>query len=177
MSTTPFWRRYLRFWGPDPVADVNDEFAFHVQMRIEELIAQGLSPRDARDEALRGFGDIEDVKQTCTALAQGQVRAVSRSEWWSGWRQDVRYAIRQLRVSPVLTAVLVGTLGLGIGATVSIFSVVNAVLLRPLPFADSDRILIVYETWRQFRNGNASVGHFHDWTEQNTVFEHTTASQ
>ena len=57
----------------------------------------------------------------------------------------------------------------------SIFSVVNAVLLRPLPWADSDRIVFVYETWKEFRQGNASVGHFHDWTEQGEVFEDTAA--
>ena len=63
MSGTPFWRRYLRFWGDDPAADVDDEFAFHIQTRIDELVAQGRSPRDARDEALRGFGDLDEVKR------------------------------------------------------------------------------------------------------------------
>jgi putative ABC transport system permease protein len=176
MSATPLWRRYLRFWGPDPAADVDDEFAFHVQARVDELVAEGMSPRQARDEALRGFGNIDAVKRTCRALAQGQLRAERRTEWWFGWRQDLRYAVRQLRASPVLTAVLVATLAIGIGATVSVFSVLNAVLLRPLPFADSDRIVLVYETWRSSR-GNASVGHFHDWAEQATVFEHTSATQ
>jgi len=177
MSAAPFWRRYLRFWGEDPAADVNDEFAFHVQSRIDELVAQGLSAREAREEALRGFGDIEHVKETCTALAQGGQRVARRTEWWTGWRQDVRSAIRQLRLSPLLTAVLVITLALGIGATVSVFSVVNAVLLRPLPYADGDRIVMVFETWKQSRSGNASIGHFHDWTEQAAVFDATSASQ
>ena len=146
--TTPLWRRYLRFWGADPAADVDDEFAFHLEMRIEELIAHGLSPKAARDEALRGFGNIQDVKRICRTLADERERAMQRTQWWSDWRHDFRFAVRQLTVSPILTAVLVVTIALGIGSTVAIFSVLNAVLLRPLPGADSDRIVWVYETLR-----------------------------
>jgi predicted permease len=175
MSGAPLWRRYLRFWGSDPGADVDDEFAFHVETRVDELVAQGLSPKDAREEALRGFGNIQRVKAICRTLAEERERAMQRTQWWADWRHDVRFALRQLAVSPVLTAVLMLTIALGIGATVSIFSVMNAILLRPFPWADSDRIVFVYETWKQFRQGSASVGHFHDWTEQGEVFESTAA--
>lgn len=173
--STPLWRRYLRFWGSDPAADVDDEFAFHVETRIDQLMGQGLTPKQARDEALRGFGDIQRVKSICRTLAEERERSMRRTEWWADWRHDLRFAIRQLAVSPVLTIVLAITIALGVGATVAIFSVLNAVLLRPLPWTGSDRIVIVYETWKQFRQGSASVGHFHDWTEQNEVFEHTAA--
>lgn len=175
MSGTPLWRRYLRFWGSDPSADVDDEFAFHVETRVDELLAQGLSRQDARDEALRGFGNIQHVKAICRTLAEERERAMQRTQWWADWRHDVRFALRQLVASPVLTAVLMATIAIGIGATVSIFSVMNAILLRPLPWADSDRIVVVYETWKQFRQGSASAGHFYDWTEQGEVFESTTA--
>src|SRR5688572_10077657 len=174
--STPLWRRYLRFWGSDPAADVDDEFAFHLDMRIEELRAQGLSPTAAHDEALRGFGNIQDVKRVCRTLAEEREHAMRRTQWWSDWRHDFRFAVRQLTVSPVLTAVLVATIALGIGATVSAFSVMNAVLLQPLPYSGGERIVFVYETLRELR-GNASVGHFHDWTEQGTVFEHTAATR
>jgi putative ABC transport system permease protein len=175
VSATPLWRRYLRFWGSDHGADVDDEFAFHVETRVDELMAQGLSPKAAREEALRGFGNIQHVKAVCRALAEDRERAVRRTQWWSDWRHDLTFALRQLFVSPLLTVVLMVTIALGIGATVAIFSVLNAVLLRQLPWADSDRIVVVFETWRQFHQGNASVGHFHDWTEQGEVFEHTAA--
>ena len=173
--SSPLWRRYLRFWGPDPAADVDDEFAFHLEMRIEELRAQGLSPRDARDEALRGFGNIQHVKSICRTLAEERELALGRTQWWSDWRHDLRFAVRQLTVSPVLTAVLVVTIALGIGSTVAIFSVLNAVLLRPLPGRRQRTHRLGLRDLRQSRNGNASVGHFHDWTEQGTVFEHTAA--
>src|SRR4030095_6547949 len=149
MSAAPLWRRYLRFWGSDPRADVDDEFAFHVETRVDELVAQGLSPKDARSEALRGFGDIQQVKAICRTLAEERERAMRRTQWWADWRQDLRCAVRQLIVSPVLTAVLVVTIALGIGATVAIFSALKPVLLRPLPWSDSDRIVVVYETWKE----------------------------
>ena len=174
--STPLWRRYLRFFGPDPAADVDDEFAFHLEMRIDELRAQGLSPKEARDEALRGFGDLQHVKKVCRSLAEERESAMRRTQWWSDWRHDFRFAVRQLTVSPILTGVLVLTTALGIGSTVAIFSVLHAVVLRPLPGDESERIVSIYETWRQFRTGSASAGHFHDWTEQNTVFEHTAAT-
>jgi putative ABC transport system permease protein len=173
--SAPLWRRYLRFWGPDPAADVDDEFAFHLEMRIEELRAQGLSPKAARDEALSGFGDIQHVKKVCRTLAEERENAMRRTQWWSDWRHDLRFAVRQLTVSPILTGVLVLTIALGIGSTVAIFSVLHAVVLRPLPGEDSERIVRIFETWRQSLTGSASAGHFHDWTEQGTVFEHTAA--
>lgn len=171
------FHRYLRFWGPDPSADVNEEFAFHIDMRVEELVARGWSPQAARDEVLRGFGDLDRVKDACRSLAEAREGTMRRSEWWRGWWQDVRYGVRQLVASPLLSAVLTITLGVGIGATVSIFSVVNAVLLRPLPYTAGDRMVRVWETLRENNNGNASVGHFHDWTEQGAVFEATAAVQ
>lgn len=175
MPVTKKWHRYLRLWGPDPTADVRDEFDFHLAMRVDELVAHGLSPAAAREEAMRGFGDIDRVKHTCTSLLEAREHMMRRSEWWRGWWQDIRYGLRQLTAYPLSSAMLIGTLGLSIGATVSIFSVVNAVLIEPLPYADGDRIVIVWETARGL--GSASAGHFHDWTEQGTIFEATAAVQ
>ena len=84
---SPRWRRYLRFWGPDPVADVDDEFRFHVEERIEDLMARGFDPRAAREEAMRGFGDLEQVKWTCQALALEKESAMRKSEWLDAMKQ------------------------------------------------------------------------------------------
>jgi predicted permease len=155
---------------------VDDEFAFHIETRVDELVAQGLTPAQARDEALRGFGNIHQLKRVCRTLAEERERLMRRTQWWSDWQHDLKFAFRQLKISPVLTAVLVATIALGIGATVSIFSVLGAVLLQPLPYNSSERIVFVYETLRGSR-GNASVGHFYDWTGQGTVFEKTAATR
>jgi predicted permease len=178
MTDAPRWRRYLRFWRANVRADVNDEFEFHLQERIDDLVARGMNPRAARDEALRGFGDIEQVKGACRTLAEEQETTMKRSEMLGVIRQDAAYALRVMRASPTFTAAIVLTLALGIGATTAIFSVVNAVLLRPLRYADADRMVIIWERSGQGR-GRASVGHFYDWTEQSSgrVFESTSAFQ
>lgn len=100
-----------------------------------------------------------------------------RSEWWSGWGHDLRYGVRQLVANPVSSAVLAITLAVGIGATVSIFSVVNAVLLQPLPYTAGDRMVHIWETVGEFQSGSASIGHFLDWTAESTVLEATAAVQ
>ena len=171
----PRWRRYLRFWGPDPARDVEDEFGFHVQERIDELVARGMDYRAAREEALRGFGDIEQVKTTCRDLAWERETAMRRSDWLDAVRQDVLLALRQMRWQLSLTLAAVLTLALGIGGTTAIFSVVNSVLLRPLPYADADRLVTVWETFRDFPQGRASVAHYYDWKEQSRVLENAGA--
>lgn len=92
-------------------------------------------------------------------------------------RGDLRYAIRALLRSPGFSAVAISTLALGIGLTTAVFSVVDTVLMRPLPFADGERIVVVWETLRDISRGSASPGHFRDWTEQSTVFEATAAAR
>ena len=174
---SPRWRRYLRFWGPDPVADVDDEFRFHVEERVEDLMARGFDPRAAREEAMRGFGDLEQVKWTCQALALEKESAMRKSEWLDAMKQDMVFSLRQMRSNLSLTFAALLTLALGIGGTTAIFSVVNAVLLRPLPYDDANRVIYIWETFREFDSGRASVGHFHDWTEQTGVFDATAAWQ
>jgi putative ABC transport system permease protein len=171
---SPLWRRYARLWGPDPRADMEDEFAFHVRERTDELIASGMDARQAREEVMRGFGDIDRVKAICLGLAKERQDAMRKQEQWNVLWQDVVYAFRQMRAQPLLTFAALLTLAVGIGATTSIFSVVYAVLLRPLPYTDSDRLAIVSETVGE-QTGRASAAHFRDWTEQSTTLEATAA--
>ena len=171
----PLWRRYLRFWRPDVESDVDDEFRFHVQERIDDLVARGVDPGVAREDAVRRFGDIDRVKATCRTLADERERDMRRAEILTIVRQDVTYALRLMRGQLPLTAAIALTLALGIGATTAIFSVVNAVLLRPLPYADADRLVIVAEWFRGGR-GSVGAGHFHDWSEQSEVFESIAAA-
>lgn len=91
--------------------------------------------------------------------------------------QDLRFGARMLRKSPGLTAVAVLTLALGIGATTAIFSVVNGVLLRPLPYPDSDRLMTLHESSEEIPDMSISMANFNDWQAQNSSFENMGAYQ
>jgi predicted permease len=133
-------RRHLRVWGADPTAEVDEELSFHVAMLIEEYRAAGRSEEEARAEALRRFGDVAGVEQMCVAIGKETQRMRRRREWWSEVWHDVRFGVRQLRAQPLPAALAIVTLALGIGANTAMFSVVNGVVLRPLPYPSADRL-------------------------------------
>ena len=141
MRDTPKWRRYLRFWGSDPEADADDELDFHMSMRVEELVRRGVPEAEARTRAGREFGDVERVRSQLRSLGHRRRRREERARWRESLSQDLRFALRTLRKNPVFSATAIITLGLGIGANSAIFSVVDGVLLRSLPFAEPDRLV------------------------------------
>src|SRR6476646_277420 len=95
----PAWRRYLRFWGNDLAADVDDELRFHIESRVQEYIDMGLAPDDARAEAMRRFGNVAAVRRSCQEIDQLTDQERRRADMWDALRQDVRYAARALRRS------------------------------------------------------------------------------
>ncbi len=145
---TPVWRRYLRLFGPDPAADVKDELRFHLEAKLEDLVAQGWRPEAARLEAERQFGDLQAVQAAGVQLALEAEQTRRRQDRSESWGQDFRYALRTLRRDRVFATVTILVLALGVAANVAVFSVVNTVLLRPLPFPDAERL-----TW--FQGGKA----------------------
>ena len=136
----PQWRRFRRFFGLEPRADVDAELGFHLDMRIRELVESGETPERARELALQRFGDYEGARTACVTINERRRQRMRRTEFITELRQDVGYALRTLRRTPAFTAVALITLALGIGANSAIFSVVHGVLLESLPFRDADRL-------------------------------------
>lgn len=143
MTSIPFWRRYTRFFGPDPASDVKEELGFHLEAKTEDLIREGWDPQAARKEAERQFGDLRAVQRVGQRIGHRTERSRSLHDYWTGLLQDVRYTFRTLSRDPGFAAVSVLILALAIGANVAVFSVVNTMLLRPLPFPHANELVWV----------------------------------
>jgi len=168
VATLGRFRRELRwkFWSVPVEREVDSELAFHLEMRVQELLEQGMPPERARAAALARFGDVEQITETCRDLGRRRNNDMRRTEWVSELRHDLRYALRALRASPGFTAVALLTLAVGIGASTTIFSVANAVLLRPFPYHEPDRIVRLYETNPTTETFGISEPDYLDWRER-----------
>jgi predicted permease len=141
MMLIPRWRRYDRLLGPEPRADVRDELRFHLDAKTDDLIAHGWPPQAARKEAERQFGDIPAVQHIGEHIGEIMERRRRLQDYWLECLQDTRYTLRNLGRNRSYAAVAILILALGIGANVAVFSVVNTLLLRPLPFPDSQQLV------------------------------------
>lgn len=140
----PLWRRVLRLYGPDPRADVRDEFAFHLEERTEALMAKGMPEAAARELALRQFGDLARAAAACSEIGSRRARRAEWRERLGSVVRDFGYALRGMRRSPGFALAAVATIALGIGANTVVFSLLNALLLQPLDAARPDELVRVY---------------------------------
>jgi predicted permease len=163
-----------RLWRTPVDDEVDAELEFHIEMRAREYMERGLDPEKAREAALARLGDRRAVAATCRRIGRQRDRRRRSMEYLAELRHDIAYAARRLRRSPLTTGVSVLTMGLGIGATTAIFSVVKAVVLSPFPYAHPDRVVLVSETLRGGR-GDVSAGNFADWRERAASFEELAA--
>jgi putative ABC transport system permease protein len=168
----PAWRRYLRFWRSDADADVDDELRFHLDTRTEDLVSQGSSRERAAAQALTEFGDLATVRDTLRAIDRRVIRGRSRREQWSGLGYDVWYAVRRLWGSPMFTIAATLTLAIAIGATASVFGVVDGVLLKAFPYRDPAHVLTVWESnpSMQMLQAGVAAADYHDFRAQTRAF-------
>ncbi len=129
---------------PSVEREVDEEFGHHLEMRIRDLVAAGWTRDDAEREARRRFGDVDRLKADCRELGTRRDVEMNRRLWWDEVRQDLGYALRQLRRAPSFALVTVLTLAIAIGANVAVFSVVQGVVLAPLPYPEPDRLSVLW---------------------------------
>jgi predicted permease len=176
MTPTPLWRRYARLFGPDPAADVKEELSFHLQAKIDDLVRQGWSPEAARHEAERQFGDLRAVQQIGVRMGEKMERRKRLQDYCSDSFQDARYTFRTLRRDPGFAAISILILALAIGANVAVFSVVNTLLLRPLPFPDSRQLMWIAPrpTACGLSCATYSADAYEEFREQSRVYQGVT---
>ncbi len=177
MTDHPEFRRAFRVSRAE--RDVDDEIRFHIQSRINDLVAAGVSREEAAARARKEFGDVSDARRELTEVARRRATRGQMREHIDSLRQDIRYALRTFARTPGLTLLVVVSLAIGIGATTAIFSVVNALLLKPLPYPDPDRIAVL---WLRAPGINIpqdwpSPGEYVDVKNENRSFSELSISQ
>ncbi|HSR51426.1 MAG TPA: ABC transporter permease, partial [Acidobacteriota bacterium] len=151
--------------------EIDEEIRFHIQMRMEANIKKGMSREEARREALKRFGDPGKIRREGREILASDGRSAMRRSWFAALGHDLEYGLRQLRRHPGFALVALLTLALGIGANTAIFSVVDSVLLKPLPYQDPERLFMVWEKPPDYPRNSVSPLTFLDWREQSESFE------
>lgn len=139
----PAWRRYLRFWGSNLPADVDEELRFHIDMHAAEYLKRGLSADDARRKALERFGSVDRVRELTIDIDRRQMQNERRANALSDLRRDVVFGARMLRRQMLSTSVAAICLALGIAGTTAMFSVGHTMLVRPLPYPNGERLVSI----------------------------------
>jgi putative ABC transport system permease protein len=153
--------------------DLNDELEAFVEMAAADNVREDVAAAEARRMAILHLGGVEQVKE--------RIRTGRHGAWLDAFGRDVRYGLRQLRRNPAFSAVAIATLALGIGGMTAMFSAFDAVLIRPLPYTDADRLVMIWDVLRETDpskgKGNPTPGEWIEWRRLNTVFTDLASSQ
>ncbi len=153
----PVWRRYARLVRPRTAEDVDAELALHVDMRIRDYMAMGMSEDDARAKTLQRIGDLAAARRACIDITTRREHRMLRAQLWDAFVQDVRFALRTLGRQKGWTLAGVLTLALGIGATTAVFSTVSSLLLHPLNYRDTRGLAFVFQRPSTGNNTGISI--------------------
>ena len=159
-----FWFRLRALWRRrTEESELNDELRFHFEKQVEKLRLTGIGEQEARRQARLVFGSHEQVKEDC--------REARGTSFVENARQDLRYALRQLRANPTFAVVIILTLALSIGANSAIFSVINGVLIQPLPYRQPDKLVRLFTTSPAFPKFPINPFDFHDFRARSKSFD------
>jgi len=162
MSSFRWFRRSRR-------DDLSDEIQSHIDEKTDELVARGMSPAEAEREALRAFGNVTRVREAAVDVWRFESLLESVTT-------DVRYALRGLVQKPGFAIAVILTLALGVGANAVVFALVNAVVLRPLPYPDSDRIISISQRGHEGPDGGVlNELPYADWSQTTRSVESQSA--
>ncbi|MEO8451944.1 MAG: ABC transporter permease, partial [Gemmatimonadota bacterium] len=157
--------------------DLDDEFALHLDLKTDELVADGMSRTEARRVALASFGNLTAIRGAVRSIDHRTEAAMRRTQIWDELRQDLAFGIRTLRKAPGFALVALATLAIGVGATATMFTVVNGVLLRRLPYPNADRMTMVWTTPAESPGIQwpFSAANYLDLAQQSRTLEHVAA--
>src|SRR5262245_23434134 len=175
-SETRMWHRYLRFWRTNIAADIDDEIAFHVDARAQELVDAGATPADAKRRALEEFGDVERARVTLRSMDERHLAYSRRQALFTDLWQDIRNAARSLRRSPGFVVVVSLTLALGIGLNSAVYSLVDAFMFRPMPVPNGKDLVVLAQSDPALSAPHElSYPNFNDFRADTSIFRHLTA--
>ena len=157
------------FHREDADYELDDELRDHIEQKTQLYVSQGIAPAEARRRALIDLRGVERVKEDC--------RDARGTRWLDDLAHDARYAFRVMRKSRGFTLIVIVTLALGIGATSGVFSVVNGVLLQPLPYDHPEQLVALSESKLNFTSGSIPYPNFRDWEKNNTTFSSMAISR
>ncbi len=156
--------------------DVDDELEFHLEMQTRRYEAAGLDRERARERARARLGNLEHARNACRSITDQMETDVEQTHWWQGIGQDVRYGLRVLRRSPTFTLTALVTLAIGLGANTAIFSVVNAVLIKTVPYPAADRLTLIWNSYgASLQHAAVAAPEFGDIRAQQRAFDGVAA--